>query len=114
MTPSLTPSAAARLEELLAAGKDSALLRFGLGNIYLTSGEAARAVLHLRQAVVLNPAYSAAWKLLGKAQSASGDEAAALASYRDGIVAAERSGDKQAMKEMQVYARRIAKALGQE
>jgi len=109
----VTPSAAP-LEKLLAAGKDSALLRFGLGNAYLSSGDPARACEHLRQAVRMNPDYSAAWKLFGKALAAAGSDADALSAYRQGIAAAERSGDKQAMKEMQVYARRVAKALGQE
>ena len=109
MTPSVAP-----LEKLLAAGKDSALLRFGLGSAYLNTGDATRAAEHLRHAVRMNPGYSAAWKLLGRALSASRQDTDALAAYRDGIAAAERSGDKQAMKEMQVYARRVAKALGQE
>lgn len=109
----MTPSAAS-LEKLLDAGKDSALLRFGLGGAYLNGGDATRAAEHLRQAVRMNPDYSAAWKLLGKALAAAGGDADALTAYRQGIAAAERSGDKQAMKEMQVYARRVAKALGQE
>ena len=102
-------STVASLEKLLAAGKDSALLRFGLGSAYLTADNAPQAVEHLRRAVAFDPAYSAAWKLLGKALAAAGREAEALAAYRDGIAAAEKKGDKQAMKEMQVFARRLAK-----
>jgi hypothetical protein len=34
-----------------------------------------------------------------------------LSAYRDGIAAAEKKGDKQAMKEMQVFARRLAKVI---
>lgn len=108
MTDAL-PSAIARFEQLLAAGKDGALLRFALGSEYLKVGEAARASAHLRQAIAFDPGYSAAWKLLGKALAAEGRHGDALAAYRDGIAAAERKGDKQAMKEMQVFARRIAK-----
>ena len=96
-------------ERMLAAGKDGALLRFGLGNAYLGNGEAMRAVEHLRQALVFDPDYSAAWKLLGKALTMAGLEAEALTAYRDGIAAAERNGDKQALKEMLVFARRLAK-----
>lgn len=103
------PSAIARFEQLLAAGKDGALLRFALGSEYLKVGEAARASAHLRQAIAFDPGYSAAWKLLGQALAAEGRHDEALAAYRDGIAAAERKGDKQAMKEMQVFARRIAK-----
>ncbi|MEP6996772.1 MAG: hypothetical protein ABI900_03935 [Betaproteobacteria bacterium] len=108
MTDAPSP-AIARFEQLLAAGKDSALLRFALGGEYLKLGEAARASVHLRRALAFDPAYSAAWKLLGQSLAADGRYDEALAAYRDGIVAAERKGDKQAMKEMQVFARRIAK-----
>jgi Tfp pilus assembly protein PilF len=108
MTEAATP-AIGRFEQLLAAGKDGALLRFALGSEYLKLGDAARASTHLRQALAFDPGYSAAWKLLGQSLAAEGRPDEALAAYRDGIVAAERKGDKQAMKEMQVFARRIAK-----
>jgi len=98
------------LERLLEAGKDGALLRFGLGSAYLGKGDAVRAAEHLRRAVAFDPTYSAAWKLLGKALVASGEHSAALEAYRAGMSAAEKKGDKQAFKEMQVFARRLAKA----
>jgi predicted Zn-dependent protease len=107
-------AACAALERLLAAGKDSALLRFGLGSAYLKAGDALRAAEHLRRALAFDPGYSAAWKLLGRALAAAGRDADALAAYRDGIDAAEKKGDKQALKEMQVFARRLAKQKGQE
>ncbi|HEY2862386.1 MAG TPA: tetratricopeptide repeat protein [Casimicrobiaceae bacterium] len=108
MTDAATP-AIARFEQLLAAGKDNALLRFALGSEYLKCGEPMRATAHLRQALAFDPAYSAAWKLLGQSLAAEGRYPEALAAYADGIAAAQRRGDKQAMKEMQVFARRIAK-----
>ncbi|HKW81253.1 MAG TPA: tetratricopeptide repeat protein [Casimicrobiaceae bacterium] len=103
------PAAVERFEQLLAAGKDSALLRFGLGSEYLKAGDGARAALHLRRAVAFDPGYSAAWKLLGRALAAQERYDEALAAYNDGIAAAGRKGDKQAMKEMQVFAKRIAR-----
>ena len=96
---------------MLAAGRDGALLRFSLGNEHLKAGDAARAAPHLAQAVTLDPDYTAAWKLLGKALAENGQPAEALAAYRAGIEVAQRKGDKQAGKEMDVFARRIAKAL---
>ena len=102
-------SAVARFEQLLAAGKDGALLRFALGSEYLKLGEVTQARVHLREALAFDPGYSAAWKLLGQALAAEERYDEALAAYRDGIAAAERKGDKQAMKEMQVFARRIAR-----
>ena len=102
MTPLIT-----NLEKLLASGKDTALLRFGLGNAYLDAGEAEPAVIHLRRAIELKADYSAAWKLLGKALADSGDAEAAKAAYRSGIETATAKGDKQAVKEMTVFLRRL-------
>ena len=96
---------------MLAAGRDGALLRFSLGNEYLKAGEPGRAAPHLAQAVALDPDYTAAWKLLGKALAECGRPAEALAAYRAGIEVAQRKGDKQAGREMDVFARRIEKAL---
>jgi Flp pilus assembly protein TadD len=105
-----TPKSPALLnfERMLAAGKDTPLLRFALGNECLKVGDAQAASAHLQRAVELDPRYTAAWKLLGKAlQDASRiDEAAAA--YRQGIEVARAHGDKQAEKEMMVFARRLA------
>lgn len=98
-----------RFEALLASGKDSALLRFGLGMQYLNTADYLRAIEHLRSAVSQDPEYSAAWKLLGKALAQSGDAPGAAAAYRSGIVAAEARGDKQAAKEMAVFLKRLEK-----
>lgn len=98
-----------RFEQLLAAGKDGALLRFGLGMQYLNAKDAARAEEHLRRAVALDAGYSAAWKLLGKALEQQERFTEATAAYRSGIEAAEKRGDKQAAKEMTVFLRRLEK-----
>ncbi len=93
--------------KLLENGKDSALLRFGIGSEYLKLDQVAEAVPHLRQAVTLDPNYSAAWKLLGRALTQAGDKPEALAAYRNGIAVAQAKGDQQAMREMTVFARRL-------
>lgn len=100
-------------EAMLAAGQDNAMLRFSLGNAYLGAGEPGRAVEHLRRAVEHDPGYSAAWKALGKAFAESGDAEAALDAYSRGIAVAEEKGDKQAVKEMQVFRRRLQKQHGE-
>jgi predicted Zn-dependent protease len=110
--PEMTTPLTERLLGLLAGGKDNALLRFSLGAEYLKSGDAARACEHLARALEHDPEYSAAWKLYGKALAESGRPGEALDAYRRGIAVAERKGDKQAAKEMQVFARRIERQLG--
>ena len=97
---------------MLAGGRDSALLRFSIGNEFLKQGDAAQAAEHLRRAVEFDPKYSAAWKLLGKALTDAEAWGEALAAYQQGIAVAEARGDKQAAKEMGVFARRIGKQLG--
>jgi predicted Zn-dependent protease len=104
------PSALENFEKLLAAGKDSALLRFSLGNEHLKAGDAARAAEHLARAVTLDPDFTAAWKLYGKALAQDGRGAEALAAYNAGIEVAGKRGDKQAEKEMRVFARRLQAA----
>jgi predicted Zn-dependent protease len=107
----MTSSAIANLQKLIGTPRDGALLRFSLGNEYMKAGDRDNAVLHLREAVDRDAGYSAAWKLLGKALADSGRLAEALAAYRDGIAVAERKGDRQAAKEMTVFARRVEKQL---
>jgi predicted Zn-dependent protease len=107
--PATPSSALASFEKMLAAGKDGALLRFSLGNEYLKAGDAARAAAHLARALAQDPQYTAAWKLYGKALAAAGRRAEALAAYREGIAVAHAKGDKQAEKEMTVFARRLEK-----
>jgi len=96
-----------RLEGLLAAGQDSAVLRFSLGSAWM-SYDPQRAAGHFRAALTLDPAYSAAWKQLGKALLAADDRAGASAAWSEGIAAAEARGDVQAGKEMKVFLRRLS------
>ncbi|MDA0984162.1 MAG: tetratricopeptide repeat protein [Proteobacteria bacterium] len=103
----MTTPAIANLEKLLGTPRDGALLRYSLGNEWLKSGDSAAAAAQLREAVARDPGYSAAWKLLGRALADSGDEAQALEAWHSGIAAAQAKGDKQAEKEMTVFARRI-------
>lgn len=98
----------ANLRTQCGGPRDGALLRFSLGSALLAEGDHADAIDELRRATVFDPDYSAAWKLLGKACLAAGDEAGAAAAWRSGITAAAQRGDKQAEKEMTVFLRRLA------
>ena len=102
----------ASLEALLARGQDTALLRYSIALEHLRLEQPAQARAHLERAVVLDPSYSAAWKLLGKACTELADTAAASAAYRKGIEVAETRGDVQAAREMRVFLARIERARG--
>ena len=97
------------LEKLIGTPRDGSLLRYSLGLEYSKLNQWGKAIGHLRKSVELDPGYSAAWRVLGKALEAHGHAAEALAAYRSGIAAAQKKGDKQAEKEMIVFARRIEK-----
>ncbi|VXC65314.1 tetratricopeptide repeat protein [Pseudomonas sp. 8O] len=97
------------LEKMLAKGMDNTLLRFGLGKAHLDGGNTSQAAEHLQRCVEFDPAYSAAWKLLGKALQADGDHDGARQAWQQGIAAAQAKGDKQAEKEMTVFLRKLDK-----
>lgn len=98
-------------EAMLDRGQDSALLRYGLGNEYLKAEQNEQATRHLAEAVRQDPGYSAAWKLFGKALTATGRHQEAVAAFDKGIETAEAKGDIQAAKEMRVFRKRAEKAV---
>jgi len=100
------------LEKLLGTPRDGALLRYSLGLEYAKAGERERAIEFLRDAVARDPLYSAAWKALGGELAQAGRADEALDAYRRGVEAAQRKGDRQAEKEMTVFARRLEKRKG--
>jgi len=102
----------ASLEKLLGTPRDGALLRYSLGTAYLKAGERERALEQLREAVARDPLYSAAWKALGGALAQAGRDEEAHAAWTRGIEAARARGDRQAEKEMTVFARRLEKRRG--
>jgi len=99
------------LEKLLGTPRDGALLRYSLGLEYAKAGRHGEALAQLREAVARDPLYSAAWKALGRTLSEMNSPEEALQAYQQGIEAAKKKGDRQAEKEMTVFARRLEKRL---
>ena len=95
------------LETMLQSGKDNALLRFTLGQAFMRHNKYDQAVTHFAVAVELDPNYSAAWKNYAKALEKSGMLSESIKAYKSGIKVAEKNGDKQALKEMMVYLKRL-------
>jgi Tfp pilus assembly protein PilF len=100
------------LEKLLGTPRDGALLRYSLGLEYAKAGDHARAIEFLRDAVTRDAQYSAAWKALGGELVKAGRDDEAREAYRLGIEAAQKKGDRQAEKEMTVFARRLEEKKG--
>ena len=98
-----------RLEAMLEAGRDDAMLRFGLGSAYFNEGDMTGAIPHLEACIRQDPDYSAAYKLLGRAWFELDDLERAASVYREGLPVAEKKGDKQSQKEMQVFLKKIDK-----
>jgi Tfp pilus assembly protein PilF len=95
---------------MLADGQDTALLRFSLGQAYFQADDLTRALPHLAAAVAHDGEYSAAWKVYGRALAAAGKADAAADAFRQGIHAASIRGDKQAVREMEVFLRRLERS----
>lgn len=108
----MTSPLIATLEKLLGTPRDGALLRYSLGAEYLKAGSVERGIEHLREAVQRDPLYSAAWKALGRALADAGRVDEAREAFARGIEAARTRGDRQAEKEMTVFARRLERRGG--
>jgi uncharacterized protein HemY len=95
------------LEQMLAQGNDSALLRYTLGNACLKEGLLEQAVEHLQAAIGQDAEHSASWKAYGKALVGLSHIDEAITAYERGISVAEKRGDVQALKEMKVFLKRL-------
>ena len=96
---------------MLDKGNDNALLRYSLGNEYIKQADYKEAIVHLSKAIELNNDYSAAWKLYARALSENNQTDEAINAYEKGIQIADKNGDKQAAKEMQVFLKRLKKSV---
>lgn len=88
------------LEKMLAQGKDSAMLRFGLGSAYFNQKAYIEAIPHFEACIEQDPEYTAAYKLLGKTLAKQNDVAGALDVFQRGLPIAIEKGDKQSEREM--------------
>ncbi|CAM4091746.1 tetratricopeptide repeat protein [Kerstersia similis] len=99
-----------RLEAMRQGGQDNLLLRFSLGKAYAEQERYQEAASELEAALAHDPDYGAAWKWLGRARLALNDMGGARMAWEEGVVRAENRGDKQLVKEMQVFLKRLDKA----
>lgn len=98
-----------RLESMLDAGRDDAMLRFGLGSALFNEGRFEDAAIHLQRCIELDAGYSAAYKLLGKALYKLGRGEQAAPVFASGLKVAREQGDKQSEKEISVFLAKLEK-----
>ncbi len=95
--------------ELLKRDPDNPMILYSLGNELFKEGEYAEARDHLKRAVENKPDYSVAYRTLGRVHFELGEKAEARRVFADGREVAERNGDLQTVKEIDVFVRRLEK-----
>lgn len=95
------------LENMLASGNDSAMLRFGLGSAYFNEKRYADAIPHLQQCLAMDDNYTAAYKLLGRALHKQGREGEAQQILTTGLEKSLATGDKQTERELRVFLHKL-------
>lgn len=88
-------------EQVLEIDPVDQVANFGLGSIYLETGEYEKALPPLRIVIKENKDYSAAYLLLGKNLEKLSQNVEAIEVYRQGIAAASKKGDLMPLKDMQ-------------
>jgi tetratricopeptide (TPR) repeat protein len=103
-----------KLRALLARDPQDATAQFGLGRALFELGRADEAIEPLRRAVALDASYTAAHRDLGRALLESGAAREAAEILQGALELAQRTGDLQTGREMEVFLRRARRALGEE
>jgi superkiller protein 3 len=103
-----------KLRALLARDAQDATAWFGLGRALFELGRAEEAIEPLRRAIALDAGYTAAHRDLGRALLESGAPREAAEVLQGALELAQRTGDLQTGREMEVFLRRARRALGEE
>jgi predicted Zn-dependent protease len=93
-----------QIEAMLADDPNDSFLRYGLAMEHASQGDDESAVRVLRELIAVTPdqPYVPAFHMLGQALARVGRESEAAAALREGIVAARKVGDGDALGEMEV------------
>jgi predicted Zn-dependent protease len=108
------PSRLEQFRQIVDMDPDDYFSRFGYASVLFEAGRYAEAVQEFRAAIRLKADYSAAFRDLGRALEMTGAHAEAMQVYHEGIPIAERNGDLQTLKEMQVFLKRLEQSKGRQ
>ena len=89
------------LKEILAQNPNDAFARYGLAMEYSKSGQVEQALGEFGALLTANPDYAAAYFMAAQMLAREGREEEARKMLRDGIAAAQRTGNQHAQSEME-------------
>ena len=95
--------------KLLEKDPENPMILFSLGNELFKEGEYGEARTHLRRAIENKPDYSVAYRTLGRAHYELHEDAEARRVFTEGREVAEKNGDLQTVREIDVFMRRLEK-----
>lgn len=100
--------------KLLERDPENPMVLYSLGTELFKEGEYGEAREHLSNAVRNKPDYSVAYRTLGRALAELGEDEEARRVFDEGREVAQKNGDLQTVKEIDVFARRLEKRGGGE
>jgi Flp pilus assembly protein TadD len=103
-----------RLEQLRTIAErepDDDLAQYGFGKACLDHGLLEEAIDALTRATEINRGYSAAFRDLGRALAEAGRLQDAVRTLQSGIAVAQKQGDLQTVREMEVFVKRAKRKL---
>ena len=95
--------------KLLERDPDNPMVLYSLGNELFKEEKYSEAREHLSRAVQNKPDYSVAHRTLGRTLYELGEDAEARRVFAEGREVAQKNGDLQTMKEIDVFVRRLEK-----
>ncbi len=98
--------------KLLERDPENPMVLYSLGGELFKEGRHDEAREYLRRAVRNKPDYSVAYRTLGRALYELGEDDEAGRVFAEGREVAQRNGDLQTVKEIDVFARRLEKRSG--
>jgi predicted Zn-dependent protease len=107
-------SRAEMFRKLLERDPDNPMILFSLGNELFKEGRYQEARDYLRRAVENKPDYSVAYRTLGRTHFELREDAEARRVFAEGRQVAEKNGDLQTVKEIDVFVRRLEKREARE
>lgn len=107
-------SRAGMFRGLLEKDPDNPMILFSLGNELFKQSEYSEAREYLRRAVDNKPDYSVAYRTLGRAHFELRENAEARRVFSEGRQVAEKNGDLQTVKEIDVFLRRLERREAEE